>query len=310
MKNWLRIVPYISLGVISLVIFILSKFISDIQMQNILINVFSNSIFFFIAYFFYDIIKEIIRIRERQYLDEYIRNKISNDIFVALYNLKKIIHGYNLDTNTLKTIFAIVEYSKIEINNSVKNQSYIGFQIFKNTDEIRSLFTDALNDNLILKYSSHVESINILRIVNNLTKLESILKNELSYDKSAEKGIEFEVVNGKALNPSNEDKYLLMKRTSYENRFVVYDSGFFEEEKVNALLNRYVLKEEISKKVSDIIFETFSLMKHWLPESIYLSKNESRFRIIRDFFTVNTNSKTKNSKIFVADIVELKQNEK
>lgn len=310
MTNWLRIIPYISLGVVSLIIFVLSKFISDVQIQNILINVFSNSIFFFIAYLSYDIIKEIILARERKYLDEYIKNKISNDIFVALYNLKKIIHGYNLDTNTLKNIFAIVDYSKMEINNFVKNQSYIGFQIFKNVDEIRSLFADVLNDNLILKYSSHVEAINILRIVNNLTKLETILKNELSYGKSAEKGIEFEVVNGKDLNPNNEDKYLLMKRTSHENRFVVYDSGFFEEEKVNVLLDRYILKEEISRKVSDILFETFSLMKHWLPESIYLSKHESRFRIIKDFFAANTNSRTKASKIFVADIVEIKQNEK
>lgn len=307
MINWLRAIPYISLAIVSLGIFVLSEFIPNSQIENILLNVFSNAIFFFIVYLFYDIIKEVILVKERKSLDDYIKNKVSNDIFVALYYLKKIIHGYNLDTNTLKNIFAIVNYSKIEINNSVKNQSFIGFQIFKNTDEVRSLFADALNDNLILKYSSHVESINILRIVNNLVKLESILKNELNYNKSAEKGIEFEVVNGKILNPINDDKYLLMKKTSYDNRFVVYDSGFFEEEKVNFLLSRYILKEKFSEEVSNILFETFSLMKRWIPESIYLARNESRFRIIKDFFSANTNSKTSKSKIFVADIVEVKQ---
>lgn len=307
MINWLRAIPYISLAAVSLIIFVLSKLTLDSQIQSILINVFSNAIFFFIAYLSYDIIKEVILTKERKYLDEYIRNKISNDIFVALYYLKKIIHGYNLDTNTLKNIFAIIDYSKVEINNSIKNQSFIGFQIFKNTDEVRSLFSDALNDNLILKYSSHIESINILRIVNNLARLESILKNELSYDKSAEKGIEFEVVSGKSLNPNNDDKYLLMKKTSYENRFVVYDSGFFEGEKVSLLLGRYILKEKISEEMSDILFETFILMKRWLPESINLSRNESRFRIIKEFFSANTNSKTSKSTIFVADIVEVKQ---
>lgn len=307
MINWFRTIPYISLAVVSLVIFIVSKFILDSQIENILLNVFSNAVFFFIVYLFYDIIKELLLVKERKYLDDYIKNKISNDIFVALYYLKKIIHGYNLETNTLKNIFSIVDYSKTEINNSVKNQSFIGFQIFKNTDEVRSLFADALNDNLILKYSSHVESINILRIVNNLAKLESILKNESNYDKSAEKGIEFEVVNGKVLNPINDDKYLLMKKTSYDNRFVVYDSGFFEKEKIDFLLNRYILKEKFSEEVSNILFETFSLMKRWIPKSIYLAKNESRFRIIKDFFSVNTNSTTNNSKIFVADIVEVKK---
>lgn len=307
MINWNRFLPYITLGIASIIIFAISQVINDMQIQNILLNVFSNAIFFFTVYLFYDIIKEIILIRERKYLDDYIKNKISNDIFVALYYLKKIIHGYNLDTNTLKNIFAIVDYSKIEINNSVKNQSFIGFQIFKNTDEVRSLFADALNDNLILKYSSHIDSISILRISNNLARLEFILKNELNYDKSAENGIEFEVVNGKVLNPSNDDKYLLMKKTLHTNRFVVYDSGFFEEDKINLLLNRYVLKEKFSEEVSILLFETFSLMKLWISKSIYLTKNESRFRIIKEFFSANTNTITTKSKVFVADIVEIKK---
>ena len=50
---------------------------------------------------------------------------------------------------------------------------------------------------------------------------------------------------------------------------------------------------------------TKTLMKYWLPDSIRLSKNESRFRIIKEFFSPNTNSKTKNDNIFVADIVEI-----
>lgn len=304
MKNWNRLIPYITLGLATVIIFILSKLSVDTKIQNILINIFSNSIFFFIVYFCYDMIKQVVLINERKYLDDYIKNKISNDIFVSLYYFKKIIHGYNLDTNTLKNIFAIVNYSKEEINNSVGNQNFLGFQIFKNTDEIRSLFSNALNDNLILKYSTHIDSINIIRIVNNLAKIEAILKTESSYEKSAEQGIEFESVNAKDLNPENDEKYLLMKKTSHINRFVIYDSGYYEIEKVKLLLNRYILKDKYADKVSELLFETFSLMKHWIPDSTYLARNESRFRIIKDFFSPNTNSKTKKSKIFVADIVE------
>lgn len=308
MKNWNRIIPYITLGIASVIVFMLSQLPLEDKYQNILLGVFSNSIFFFLLYFFYDMIKQIVLMRERKYLDDYIKNKIANDIFVSLYYLKKIIHGYNLETNTLKNIFAIVNYSKEEANNSVRNQNFLGFQIFKNTDEVRSLFSDALNDNLILKYSTHVDSISILRIANNLAKLEAILKTEANYEKSAEQGIEFEVVNGKDLNPENDEKYLLMKKTSHTNRFVVYDSGFFENEKKELLLNRYMLNDKYSTEVSSLLFETFSLMKHWIPDSIYLAKNESRFRIIKDFFSPNTSAKTKKSKIFVADIVEVNKN--
>jgi len=137
MKNWNRIIPYLSLGLASLILFVLSQLVPNVEFQNILLGVFSNSVFFFIAYLFYDLIRQIILIREKKYLDDYIKNKIANDIFVGLYFLKKIVHGYNLDSNTLKNIFAIVNYTKHEINNSVRNQNYLGFQIFKNADEVR-----------------------------------------------------------------------------------------------------------------------------------------------------------------------------
>ena len=236
----------------------------------------------------------------------YIKNKISNDIFVALYFLKKIIHGYNLDTNTPENIINVVNYSKNEILNSVKNQNYLGFQIFKNTDEVRTLFSDALNDNFILKYSSHIDSISILRIANNLARMEFMLKNEDNFNNCAETGIEFKVVNGKDINPENDEKYLLLKKTTHPDRFVVYDSGFFEKDKIERLLKRYVLKEGPAKEVSDALFETFKIMRHWIPDVIRLARNETRFRIIKDFFSPSTNTKTKKTKIYVADIVDIK----
>lgn len=306
MKNWNRIIPYISLGLVSVIVLGFSKLVVNEEVKNILTSVFSSSIFFFLAYLFYDLIKQIILNKEKEYIVDYIKNKISNDIFVALYFLKKIIHGYNLDSNTLENIFNTVNYQNNEILNSVKNQNYLGFQIFKNTDEVRSLFGEALNDNLILKYSSHVDSICILRISNNLARLESILKNVNNFDNCAESGIEFSVVNGKDINPDNDDKYLLLKKTAHSDRFVVYDSGYFEKDKTDKLLNRFVFKRDSAVDVANLLFETFALMKHWLPDAMRLSKNESRFRIIKGFFSRSTNLSTKKTKIYVADIIETK----
>lgn len=306
MRNWNRIIPYVSLIIVSLIVFGISKVTSNEEFKNILINVFSNSVFFLLAYLFYDIIKQIIITKEKKYLIDYIKNKISNDIFVALYFLKKIIHGYNLDSNKPETILNTVYYTKNEILNSVKNQNYLGFQIFKNIDEVRTLFSETINDNLVLKYSSHIDSISILRIANNLAKLESILKNENNYNKCAESGIEFNIVNGRDINPDNDEKYLLLKKTIHSDKFVVYDSGFFEKEKIEKLLNRYILKSHSEKEMSDLLFETFTLMKHWIPQVIQLSKNETRFRIIKNFFCPSTNSKTKRANIYIADIIEMK----
>ena len=97
-----------------------------------------------------------------------------------------------------------------------------------------------------------------------------------------------------------------MKKTSIADRFVVYDSGYFENDSIDRLLNKYVLKENTAKHVSQILSETFALMKHWLPEAVGLSKSETRFRIIKNFFSIDTGTKTQRSKIFVADIVDSK----
>ena len=306
MKNFKRLIPHLILGIISVILFWASTITTNLEVKDILINIFSNAVFFFVAYLFYDSIRQIIINKEKKYLTNYIKNKIANDIFVALYFVKKIIHGYNLDTNTLKNIFSIINYSKNEITNSIKHQNYLGFQILKDLDEVRSLFKSAANDNFILKYSSHIDMISIVRMANNLIKLEIILKNENNFNKCAENAIEYIIMNGKNINPENDDKYLLLKRVQQKNRFVVYDSGYFEEQNIDKLLNSYVLKEDVAEKIAKLLLETFLLMKHWVPEVIQLSKREGRFRIIKDFFNPNTNTKTKDTKIYVADIVDLK----
>lgn len=306
MRNFKRIIPHLSLGIASLLFFWASKIAINQEVKVILINIFSNAVFFFVAYLFYDIIRQIIIKNDKKYLTNYIKNKISNDIFVSLYFLKKIIHGYNLDTNTLKNIFNIINYSKNEICNSIKNQNYLGFQIFKDIDEVHSLFKSATNDNFILKYSSYIDTISIIRISNNLIKLENILRNENNFDKCAESAVEYKIVNGKSINPENDDGYLLLRRSKQKDIFVVYDSGYFDKQNIDKLLNRYVLKEDASQKISALLLETFSLMKYWIPEAIELSKREGRFRIIKDFFSPSTNTKTKDTKIYVADIVDLK----
>lgn len=304
--NFYRIIPYISLIIASSILIIITNFITDDNIKNILINVFSNAMFFFVVYIFYDLIKLFVSKKEKKYLVSYIKNIISNDIFVALYYLKKVIHGYNLDTNTLNNILGLVNYSKKELKNIIKNQNYLGFQIFKNTDEIRSLFNNIINDNLFLKNTSHVDTINVLKISHNLSKIELILKNIENYNKCSEHGIEYKVINGKEINPENDDKYLLLKKTKSSDKFVVYDSGYFDQNYNDKLLNRYILKSDSVLEISNSLYTIFNLMKYWLPNIIQLTKKDKRFRIIKDFFSPFTNTKTNKTKIYVADIVEFK----
>ena len=66
MKNWYRIIPYISLGLASTVFFVFSQLVSDGEIRGVLVSVYSSAIFFFAAYLFYDVIKQLILRKERK----------------------------------------------------------------------------------------------------------------------------------------------------------------------------------------------------------------------------------------------------
>ncbi|WCL50688.1 hypothetical protein [Leptospira sp. GIMC2001] len=306
--NTYNTIPYISLSIATIILSVITCYITDSEIKNILINIISNAVFFFLVFIFYELIQVHVTKEEKKYLKEYIKNSVSNDIFIALYNIQKILHGYNLDSNTFSNIVGLVNYSENEISNLIKNQSYLGFQIFKNNGEIRDLFKETINNNLFLTNINHIDSINILKIQNKLLKLELIFQNTDFFKRTAENAIEYSVVNGRELNPINENKFLLLKKTASESKFVVYDHGFFEENFKDKLLFRYMLKPEYIAKVSHLLYEIFSLMKYWLPTSLELSPTDSRFRIIKDYFTPFTYTKTNTTKVHVADILELRKN--
>ncbi|WP_319475474.1 hypothetical protein [Marispirochaeta aestuarii] len=307
MFRFLRVIPYLLIAIISIISLFGSIKITNSFWNAFSFNTFCSAVFLLIAYFSYDMIKTIISSREREYIDDYIKNKISNDTFVVLYSLKKVLYGYNLDTNTLSNILDIINCNKQDIFKTIKNQNYIGFQIFKQMDELRNLYSDILNDNFFLKNSSHVDQINILKIQNNLSHLEFNLKNRNNYTECAETGIEYEIINGKSLNPDNDEKMMLVKKTKHEGRFVVYDSSFFNQEDFSFLLKRFVLTEKAAEDISTIIFKLFSLLKYWIPKNVNISKRENRFRIIKDFLDPYSEIKTKKSKIFIGDIIDGKK---
>jgi len=304
----LRLSPYIILLVLALIFMVSSVYVSSELWKIIFINLTSSSIFVVVAYFFYDSIRSYIDKRESKYIDSYIRNQISHDVFVVLYMLKKYIHGYNLESNTLQNILAINNYSREQIKSSIANQSYLGFQIFKEMEDIKELFRDALDNNFVIRYSPREYVINLLKIVDLIISIEHIFRNETSYSKSPEKAIEFFCVNGKEINPNNEEsRFLLLKKTPIENRAVVYDSGRFDQSKEGKLLDRYTINAESAEMLADRIHELNTYLRFWLPEEFYISRYGKLYRIVKDYFSPFTKSSTKTKRIYVADIVEMKK---
>lgn len=304
-----RLAPYFILIILGVLFVILYSLTKTEYLKIVFINLASSSFFVVIAYLFYDLIKTRIEKQEYKSIDIYIRNLIGNDVFVVLYTLKKYLHGYNLETNQKQYILNINEYSKEQIETLVKHQSYIGFQIFKEMSDIKELFSSALDNNLFIKYGSREYVMNLLKIVNLIMCIEYIFRNPANYIESPEKAIEYICVNGKDLNPQNdENRYLLLKKTQIDNRYVVYDSGTFDNSDKEKLLNRYILKPDISKMLADNIYRLNNALIFWLPDDYQITKYDKSYKIIKDYFCSFTRAFTKKSKIFTGDIVETNKN--
>jgi len=298
-----RIIPYLSLAIGSLLVWLISSIVENQTAKAVLISVFSNSIFFFLVYLLYDLIRQSLVNKEKRLLVQYIRSDLSSTLFSILYSLKKIIHGYNLESNTLENIVGQVNYKESEVFAAICNQSYLGFQIFKNGADMRELLKQAVNSNIVLKYSSYMEITMLLQIANNLVAVEAEFKNTENFIKQAESGVEYRTIDGKQLNPSNPERILLAKMTSDPQKFVVYDSGEFAPTDRSLLLNRYTLKSESAERIAVLVSSTLYLMKKWLPETAYLERRNRRFRIIDNFFSPNTNVLTGDVEVHVADII-------
>jgi len=305
MYKTIRLAPYFILTVLGIIFIVLYNASSTEQLRIVFINLASSSFFVVVAYLFYDLIKSYIEKRDSRYIDSYIRSQISHDVFIVLYALKKYLHGYNLETNTVKNIFAINSYSKDHIESLIVNQSYIGFQIFKEMEDIREFFHGALENNLFIKYSPREYVMNLLKVIDLVVRVEQIFRNDDNYLKSPEKAVEFICVNGKEINPENEEsRFLLLKRTQIKNRAVVYDSGRFDQPEEDKLLDRYTLKPRIAGILANQIYELNGLLHFWLPEEFHIKRYDKSYRIIKDYFSLFTKAVTRTKRIYVADIVD------
>ncbi len=305
MYKIIKFAPYFILIILGIVFMVLYNTTSSEQFKIVFINLASSSFFVVVAYFFYDLIKSYMEKRDSRYIESYIRNQISHDVFIVLYALKKYLHGYNLESNTVKNIFAINSYSKDQIESLLANQSYIGFQIFKEMEDIRELFRGALENNLFIRHSPRNYVMNLLKVIDLVVHIEYVFRNEDNYTKSPEKAVEFICVNGKEINPENEEsRFLLLKKTQIKNRAVVYDSGRFDQSEEARLLNRYTLKPQIAEILANHMLELNKLLRFWLPEEFHIRRYDKSYRIIKDYFSLFTKAVTRTKRIYVADIVD------
>lgn len=284
MRKIRRALPYLSLVTVGLILYAIDLRTSDPFLQNLFANVLANIVFFLVAFVFYDLTSSIVRHFEKQPLVRHLRRRTFKDVLVLLYSIRKVLHGYSLETNTLQNFIGQTLYSRKQIKVLLRNKTFVGFQILKKTEEITDLFGSVLTDPLVLKYEDHVHSVDLLEMIENLRVLENELKTEKNFDLLSEPASEYVVVDGKMLNTKSDDKMLLLKRTEKPGTHIVYDSGYFSEVAKSRLLKQYTLKSFALEKLSLIVYRILRQSKRWIPKNIFDLGEEVKFDIFEPYY--------------------------
>lgn len=273
MYRLLKIIPYIVLLLLTWFFLYLSRDFHDPLIQTLFLNIASSALFAVIAYLFYDLIRAVIEKHESSYISNYIKSQIEQDVFKVLYYMKKYIHGYNLNTNSVPNILEISRYSKKQIEIIISNQSYLGFIIFQNLIDIKGLFQGAINNALLVKYMSREHIINLLKVISLLSEIEDLFANERNFTPVGEDSIEFSIINGQKVNSKNEGKIFLFRKTAVFGEEIFYDSGVFEKENYSKLLKKYTLKRDIAHIIANKICILNIYLQVWLPKNLNKKDN-------------------------------------
>lgn len=304
MYKILRIIPYVILLFLAYLFWYMSKHVVDPTMQAISINLASSALFVVAAYLFYDMTKAYVEKKESRYITEHINHHVSQDILVVLHLVKKYIHGYNLKTNTLDGLMKITRYSVEKIRSEITQQIYLGFEILKEIEDLKAFFKSAVSNSLIVKYAPRENIISLLKIISLLVEIEHMFKDPNNFNIFDGKVEDFIIVNGKDIDPKNDDKLLLVKKAETSEKFVVYDSGYVEPRHYPKLLQQYVLKPAAAALLANKIIELIQNLQPWLPRHAVV-KCTNKYRINQDFFSMCTDVLMKQNKIYVADVINM-----
>ncbi len=132
-RTFLKVVPYFSLIVMSLIFLILYFLINNIVMKSILINLTADSLFILIAYFGYEVISKKSKDELSKELFIYAKHHVDPIFFKILHDISKVVYPIGKASYS-NNIFNLLKMKQIEIENIISNKKYMGFQLFKACD--------------------------------------------------------------------------------------------------------------------------------------------------------------------------------
>lgn len=233
---------------------------------DLLINI--SAAFFAIPllYLFYETAKSFSHKQLNREIFDYAKMQIDRELLSILNQLQKIVYALDKKDFSNNEINKFLSYQKNEIDSQIKQNKYLGFQIFKNWEISERGLHEILKNPFVLEKLEDKQIISIITILKSLRYLEFVQKIDALYIDTKETAQGYKIQSGTEINPENNkfpNRNLLLKRLD-EDKFIVCDFGDIPKNNLEKCLNYYEINPKLLEAYSAAIFELLKDINDWL----------------------------------------------
>ena len=264
-KTLLKSLPYVAAIITGVILYFMATFVDE-KYYDLLINITAAFFAIPLLYFFYETAKSFSRKKLNKEIFDYAKMQVDRELLSILNQLQKIVYTLEEKDFSNETINRFLSLKKEEIRNQLKENEYLGFQVFKHWEISEKGMHELLKNPFTLEKMEDGQVISVIKILKSLRALEEIQKIEELYIETGEKAKGYKVQSGIEINPENKkfpDRHILLKHLS-EDKFIVHDFGDIPKCSLEKCLNNYEINDKLLSPYAEVIFDLLADINGWL----------------------------------------------
>lgn len=267
-KILLKSLPYLAAIIVGAIFNFFANVLNS-DYYDLLINISATFFAIPLLYFFYETAKSFSHKRLNSVIFDYAKMQIDRELLSILNQLQKVVYAFVEKDFSNEGVNKFLSFQKNEIENQIKQNKYLGFQIFKDWEVSEKGLHKILKNPFILEKLEDEQIISIIDILKSLRQLELMQKIDVLYIDTNEKAKGYKIQNGIEMNPDNNKfplRCLLLKHLD-KDKFIVCDFGDIPKYNLEKCLNYYEINPKLLEAYSAVIFDLLNDINSWLDVS-------------------------------------------
>jgi len=219
-------------------------------------------------------------------INDYLKVQVDTEILTIINHLSKIVFGY-ATKKTFKSISNFMNLRDDEIIESLKCNTFLGFQIFKKWEVNERKLKEIVDKTISSFYHGKELASVIIELMRWTGSFDNFNRSRTTpdlFELTEIKTLDYKATSGLSINPKNTefpDRFMLLKKVD-ESHGMIQDFGDFTERyKIEGLTNTYKFNTKHLKSYTMMIRQFIQIAEKWLDKTNgeFIIENTKQFEI-------------------------------